>query len=280
MRIVFYLLSAALALGHCCGASAASPDPAIVSCHNCSDRRAELTAEAQVPYSAPAGVYDVYVVDTPQNLLRLYRVTAEREGRLAENIAARRTPGNEYRGYFRTSRGEWDYVAAGLKPNIVLPRSFPVRSAESVIGSEFNQIVISEQLNAHLPTRIGSMFGAALMMLKTVFSSPIFAEVEFPDGSRALFTLERIDSLTSGHMFVYRYKKGSAVDSDGNRIPDAAAAFDNYQGVFTEEQNLDRFRRRAEMYGVEWPDGFRVKDLPAHTVCVRDDQGQAFCWHN
>jgi len=278
MRRVFCLMSAALALGHC-GVTLAS-EPAIVACHNCTDRRAALTAEAQVPYSAPPGVYDVYVVDTPGNVLRLFRVFAERENRLAENIARKRSPSAEYLDFFNSAKKEWDYVSLGLKPNIVLPPDFPVRNAESVIGSEFNQTVISEQLNRHLPTRIGSLFGAALMMLRTVFNSPIFAEVEFPDGSRALFTLQRIDSLTSGHMFVYRYKPGSAVDSDGNRIPDSAAAFENYQGRFTEGSNFDRFRRRAEMYGVKWPDGFRSYDLPAHTVCVRDGQGQAFCWHN
>lgn len=278
MRNIFRALFAMLALGH--GVAAYASTTSIVSCHGCSNRKAELTAEAQVPYSAPAGTYDVYVVDTPANLLRRYRVIAERENRLAKNYVLKRTPSSEYLEYFRIAKREWDYVAAGVKPNIVLPPDFPVQSAEAVIGSEFNQTVISEQLNRHLPTRIGSMFGAALMMLKTVFNSPITAEVEFPDGSRALFLLARIDSLTSGHMFIYRYKPGSAVDSDGNRIPDSAAAFDNFQGTFTVSENIDRFRRRADMYGVDWPDGFRVKELPAHTVCARDDQGNAFCWHN
>lgn len=277
MRIFFSILSVALAIGH--WGTALAGGPYIVSCHNCSDRHAELTAEAQVPRSAPPGTYDVYVADAPQNLLRRYRVIAERESGLVRNYAFRRTPSADYRNYFQVARDEWDYVGTGMKPNIVLPRDFPVRNAESVIGSEFNQTVISEQLNRHLPTRIGSLFGAALMMLKTVFSSPIIAEVEFPDGSRALFTLQRIDSLTSGHMFVYRYKPGSAVDSDGNRIPDSASAFDNYQGTFHVDSNFDRFRRRAEMYGVDWPEGFRQRELPAHTVCVRDDQGQAYCWH-
>jgi hypothetical protein len=278
MRIVFHALLAALAFSH--GAAALASAPAIVACHNCSDHKAARTAEAQVPYSAPAGVYDVYVADTPQNLLRRYRVIAERENRIKTNHAMKRTPTSEYMTYFRNARNEWQYVSTGLKPNIVLPADFPIRNAESVIGSEFNQTVVSEQLNRHLPTRIGSLVGAALMMLKTVFNSPILAEVEFPDGSRALFTLQRIDSLTSGHMFVYRYKPGSAIDSDGNRIPDSASAFDNYQGLFTLGENFDRFRRRADMYGVDWPEGFRSEQLPAHTVCVRDDQGNAFCWHN
>lgn len=263
-----------------CHVDAALADPAIVACHGCSDRQAALTAEAQIPRSAPSGVYDVYVVDTPGNRLRLYRVTAEREHRIAENFAQQRTPAAQYLDHFRQSRSEWDYVGLALKPNIVLPRNFPVQSAEAVIGSEYNQTVISEQLNRHVPTRIGSLFGAALMMLKTVFTSEILAEVEFPDGSRALFTLQRIDSLTSGHMFVYRYKPGSAVDSEGNGIPDSPASFDNYQGSFREGPNLDRFLRRSEMYGAKWLEGFVPEKLPAHTVCARDVYGNAHCWRN
>ncbi len=261
------------------GNAVLAEEAAIVACHGCSDRRALLTAEAQVPNSARAGVYDVYVVDTPGNRLRMFRVTLEKEHRTVERFTHERSPSTEYKGYFTLSKGEWDYVKAATKPNIVLPRNFPVRSAEAVFGSEFNQRVISEQLNRHVPTRIGSLFGSALVMLRTIFSSTILAEVEFPDGSLALFRLERIDSLTSGHMFVYRYVPGTAVDSDGNRIPDSAAAFDNFQGSYSEEANLSMFLRRAEMYGVDWPDGFVPQKVPAHTVCVRDDEDNAYCWH-
>jgi len=273
--MITFLLGAS---GH--AVMALAEDPVVVACHGCSDRRAMLTAEAQVPDSARAGVYDVYVVDTPGNRLRLFRVTLEKEYRTAEKFTQTRSPSPEYRAYFSQSKDEWDYVSAATKPNIVLPPDFPVRSAESVFGSEFNQTVISEQLNRHVPTRIGSLFGAALMMLRTVFSSPLLAEVEFPDGSRALFRLERIDSLTSGHMFVYRYLPGSATDSEGNRIPDSPSAFDNFEGRYADDGNLSMFLRRAEMYGVDWPEGFRPQEIPAHTVCARDDENNAYCWHH
>ncbi len=275
------LLIMTFLIGASCYASAVlAEDPAIVACHDCSDRRAQLTAEAQVPDSARAGVYDVYVVDTPGNRLRMFRVTLEKEYRTVDKFSQQRTPAGDYRSWFTLSKAEWDYINTATKPNIVLPRDFPVRSAESVFGSEFNQTVISEQLNRHAPTRIGSLFGAALMMLRTIFSSPITAEVQFPDGSRALFRLERIDSLTSGHMFVYRYLPGSATDSDGNRIPDSPSAFDNFEGRYSEEGNLSMFLRRAEMYGVDWPEGIVPQTLPAHTVCVRDDEDNAYCWHH
>lgn len=257
---------------------AGATDPAIVACHGCSETRAKITAEAQISRNAKAGVYDVYVVDSPGNKLRLYRVTAEREGRMAINIAHARTPSATYQGYFRTSRSEWDYVRQAVKPNIVLEPDFPVQSAESVIGNEFNQVVISEQLNRHAPTRIGSLFGAALLIMKTVFTSEITAEVAFPDGTTALFFLDRIDNLLGGHAFVYRYKPGSARDSDGNLVPDSAGSFKNYAGRFTTGDNLGRFRRRARLYGAEWPEGF-VEVLPSYTVCARDDRGNAYCWH-
>lgn len=276
MRVtsICLLISAATMLATPAGAA----DPAIAACHGCSDATAKSMAEAQVPRTASAGVYDVYIVDSPGNRLRLYRVTAEREGRMAFNYAQARTPSSTYLGYFRTSRSEWDYVRQAVKPNIVLPRDFPVQSAESVIGNAYNQTVISEQLNRHVPTRIGSLFGAALAMLRTVFTRAITAEVAFPDGTTALFVLDRVDNLTSGHTFVYRYKPGSARDSDGNLIPDSVSAFDNYGGRFSTGGNLARFRDRAKMYGVEWPQGFR-EELPSYTVCARDDEGNAHCWH-
>lgn len=269
----------ALALAAILQSSAAlAADPAVVACHGCSYTRAKITAEAQVPRTAKAGVYDVYVVDSPGNTLRLFRVTAEREGRMAVNFAQARTPSSTYQGYYTSSRSEWYYVRQAVKPNIVLDPDFPVQSAESVIGNAYNQTVISEQLNRHIPTRIGSLFGSALVIYKTVFTSEITAEVAFPDGTTALFVLDRIDNLISGHAFVYRYKPGSARDSDGNTIPDSVGAFDNYGGRFSTGDNLDRFRNRAKMYGVEWPDGFK-EVLPSYTVCVRDDQGNAYCWH-
>ena len=271
------LMAAALAAA-CNSLSANADDIRIAACHNCSDSQAQRTAEAQVSIREKAGVYDVYIVNSPGNKLRLFRVTAEREGRKPRNYIQARTPAAEYQGYFNESRVEWDYVRQSVKPNIVLDPDFPIKGAEAVIGSEFNQTVISEQLNRHVPTRVGSLFGAALLMMRTIFTSEILAEVQFPDGSSALFSLQRIDSLTSGHMFVYRYKPGSAKDSDGNRIPDSVSAFDNFQGNFTTSENMERFGRRSNIYGIEWPEGFRIHPLPSYTICARDDNGYAYCW--
>ncbi|UCC14385.1 MAG: hypothetical protein JSW21_13775 [Gammaproteobacteria bacterium] len=272
------ILIAAMLVTACTTASANADDIRVNACHNCTDSQAKRTAEAQVSIRDRAGVYDVYIVDTPGNKLRMFRVTAEREGRTPRNYIQARTPSVEYQAYFTQSKAEWQYVRQAVKPNIILDPDFPIKSAEGVIGNEFNQTVISEQLNRHVPTRIGSLFGAALMVMRTIFTSEIVAEVQFPDGSIALFGLQRIDSLTSGHMFVYRYKPGSARDSDGNLIPDSASAFSNFQGNFTTSENMERFGRRSHIYGVDWPEGFSVRPLPSYTICARDDNGNAHCW--
>ena len=273
------LLLAAALLAVSSSIPAMADDTRIAACHNCSSSKARRTAEGQVSLQDRAGVYDVYILDAPRNKLRLFRVTAEREGRVARNYVHARTPSAKYKGYFNQARSEWNYVRQTLKPNIVLDPDFPIKGAESVIGSEFNQTVISEQLNRHVPTRIGSLFGAALTFMRTIFTSEILAEVQFPDGSSAIFFLQRIDSLISGHTFVYRYKPGTAKDSDGNLIPDSAAAFENFQGNFTTTENIRRFGRRSEIYGVRWPEGFRVEPLPSYTICARDGAGNAHCWH-
>jgi hypothetical protein len=258
----------------------AAPD--FVSCHRCTDSQARRAAEGAVPMTHPPGVYDVYVVDTPNNKLRRFVVTAEREAGFTLNHGAQRTPERRYLREFRTGRSEWVYVRDAAKPGIEIPPGFPVDNAEQVIGSAFNQTVISEQINQHIPSRIGSLFGSMLQLFRQIFTFEIQIEVGFPDGSTALFYLDRVDSITSGHMFVYQYKPGSARDSDGNAIPDSPESLANYQGRFTTEPNWERFKRRASRYGADLR---RLQELeparlPAHSICVRDDQSRIYCWNN
>jgi hypothetical protein len=257
----------------------ADKDPQIVTCLDCTDDRARAMAESQIPMSWPAGVYDVYIVDGKQGKLRRYRVWAEREGRTGFNQAGKRTPAADYQGWFDEAMAEWHYVADAAKPGLRLDPGIPIDGAEQVFGNQFNQTVVSEQINRSIPLRIGSLFGAALSIFKSVFVADIVVEVEFRDGSTALFVLDRIDDLLGGHPFVYVYRKGSARDSDGNQIPDSQAAFDSFQGTFTTEGNLDRFIRQADGYNARWLD--RVPErLPAHTVCVMSGDKLIECWHN
>lgn len=257
----------------------ADGDPQIVTCLNCTDSRARALAEAQIPMSWQAGVYDVYVVDGKKGKLRLYRVTAEREGRAGFNDAAKRTPAPEYQGYFDDAMAEWHYVANAAKPGLTLDPSIPIDGAEQVFGNHFNQTVVSEQINRSIPLRIASLFGAALSMFRSVFDAQIVVDVEFRDGSTALFVLTRVDDLLGGHAFVYEYKKGSARDSDGNLIPDSKSGFDGFQGTFTTTHNFDRFVRRADAYNARWLGQFTA-ELPAHTVCVWSGDKLIECWHN
>lgn len=258
----------------------AAAEPSFISCHGCSAQQTKRAAEGAIPMTRASGVYDVYVANAPGNRLRRYLVTAEREPGFHVNIASERTPEQRYVKQFREGRAEWVYVRDAAAKGIVIPPGFPVDHAEQVIGSEFNQRVISEQINQHVPARIGSLFGSALMLLRQIFTAQIVIEIEFPDGSSALFYLDRVDSLTSGHMFVYRYKPGSAVDSDGNAIPDSPASLANYRATFTTEPNWERFKRRAQMYGADLSElrFFEPIELPAHTICARQDAGEIFCW--
>ncbi|MGB5586798.1 MAG: hypothetical protein WBN78_03425, partial [Gammaproteobacteria bacterium] len=263
-NIYFSALTALLILPATVHAAGA---PQIVACHQCSESRARLTAEAQVPRSWGPGVYDVYVVDSSGGKLRRYRVTSEFEGRLWDKYAMPRSPAANYKGWFAQGRSEWLYAKNAAKPGIVLGNDIPVRSAEQVIGSAFNQMVVSEQINRNIPARVGSLFGAALSMFRTIFTDEIFIEVGFADGSTAIFVLDRIDSPNSGHMFVYVYKPGSARDSDGNAIPDSAGSYDPYDGSFSTEYNLDLFMRRSRLYDADFLDPLdNLETLPAHFI--------------
>ncbi len=278
MRIIWLCALAALTILP--AAAQAAGETQIVACHGCSESRARLTAEARIPRSWGPGVYDVYVVDNPGGRLRRYRVTSEFEGRLWEKYAMARTPSTTYQNWFNQGRSEWLYVRNAAKPGLVLGDDIPVRSAEEVLGSAINQTIVSEQINQSIPARIGSLFGAALRMLRTIYTDEIFIEVGFADGSTALFVLDRINSPDSGHMFVYVYKPGSARDSEGNAIPDSRAALDPYSGVFSSEYNFEIFRRRAQMHGADGLDAIRnfQPALPAHIVCAWGYGATVKCW--
>jgi hypothetical protein len=260
---------------------AEAAEPSFVSCHRCSDSQARRAAEGAIPMTHPPGAYEVYVADAPGNKLRAFRVAAEREPGFSMNFGTPMTPAKRLAREFKTARSEWAYVRKGTASGIEIEAGFPVDHAEQVIGSAVNQRIISEQINQHWPARVGSLFGSALMLFRQIFTAEILIEVRFPEGSTALFVLTRVDSITSGHMFVYRYKKGSARDSEGNAIPDSPESLANFRGDYWSETNFERFKRRAERYGAQFDERLRNHDfMPAHTVCAWDNRDNILCWHN
>lgn len=275
IRLGGLLLAATLA-----GSAQAAPAPAFVSCHGCTAEQARRAAEGAVPSYRPTGDYPVYTVNTPGNELRAFLVIVEWESGRSSATARRMQPEQRYVREFREARNEWLYVRSAISRGIEIPKGFPVDDAEQVIGSDFNQTVISEQINRHVPSRIGSLFGSALILFRQVLSVSLVVDVNFPDGSSALFELVRIDGLTSGHTFVYRYQTGSARDSDGNRIPDSPESLQNFRGTFTTFDNLERFGRRSERYGALWELAWQLsrQRLPATLVCVREVGGRITCW--
>jgi hypothetical protein len=275
IRLGGLLLAATLA-----GSAQAAPAPAFVSCHGCTAEQARRAAEGAVPSYRPTGDYPVYTVNTPGNELRAFLVIVEWESGRSSATARRMQPEQRYVREFREARDEWLYVRSAISRGIEIPKGFPVDDAEQVIGSDFNQTVISEQINRHVPSRIGSLFGSALILFRQVLSVSLVVDVNFPDGSSALFELVRIDGLTSGHTFVYRYQTGSARDSDGNRIPDSPESLQNFRGTFTTFDNLERFGRRSERYGALWELAWQLsrQRLPATLVCVREVGGRITCW--
>jgi len=76
----------------------------------------------------------------------------------------------------------------------------------------------------------------------------IRVRVVFPDGSTAVFVMDRNHSLEA------RYEPGSARDSDGNPLPDPWSLDNSHtlagQHVFTSEDNLRRWLELAEFFGI------------------------------
>ncbi len=233
-------------------------------------------AGAQVPLSAPAGVYDVYVVNSPARALRRFRVIAEREPGWRQNFVRKATPSAAYRQEFEIWVDAWHGVRDASKAAVRLPADFPVRSVTEVFMSRSREQLVSRALNRDLFVVIGGLAGATLQTLgKAVFSARVFATVEFPDGTRAVFDVTGIDPLDGDlEMLRFEYRQGSARDSENNAVPDREVAFDNHEGTYRVRANLDRLVQMIRLFNItvrEQP------ELPSTVVCVRTGS-ERYCW--
>jgi hypothetical protein len=250
--------------------------PVVASCHGCGEDRMRRSAEAQVPLSAPAGAYDVYVVNSPARALRRFRVIAEREPGLRLNYARKSTPAQAYRQEFETWVSAWHGVRSASKAAVLLPADFPVRSVTEVFMSRAREQEVSRALNRDLFVVIGGLAGATLQTIgKAVFSAQVFATVEFPDGTRAVFDVTGIDPLDGDlEMLRFEYRKGSARDSENNAVPDRVGAFNNHEGTYRVRANLDRLVQMIRLFDIKMGDR---PVLPSTVVCVRTGN-ERYCW--
>jgi hypothetical protein len=257
-------------------AESATAAPLVVSCHGCSEDRMQRAAGAQVPLAAPAGLYDVYVVNSPARALRRFRVVAEREPGLRRNYVRKATPTQVYRQEFETWVSAWHGVRSASKAAVRLPADFPVQSVTEVFMSRSREQQVSRALNRNLFVVIGGLAGATLQTLgKAVFSAQVFATVEFPDGTTAVFDVTGIDPLDGDlEMLRFQYRKGSARDSESNAVPDQVGAFNNHEGTYRVRANLDRLMQMIRLFDIT----IRERPtLPSTVVCVRTSN-ERYCW--
>lgn len=260
----------------CGGAEAALAAPTIVSCHRCTDSQAKQVASTQVPLSAKAGVYDVYVVNSPARKLLRFRITAEREPGMRRNYARRATPATTYVREFESWVSAWHGIRNELKASVQLPADFPVASATEVFMSRSQERKVTQALNRDLFVLIGGLAGSALQTIgEAVFSARVFATVRFPDGTTAIFDIVGVDPLDSDfEMLRFEYRRGSARDSEGNAVPDQVAAFDHHEGTYRVRGNLDRLVQMVRLFGITMRE---EPKLPSTVVCVRT-AAERYCW--
>ena len=257
-------------------AESAAAAPVVASCHGCSEERMQRAADAQVPLAAPAGLYDVYVVNSPGRALRRFRVIAEREPGLRPHYVPKVTRGQIYRQECETWVRAWHGVRDASKAAVRLPPDFPVQSVTEVFMSRAREQQVSRALNRDLFVVIGGLAGATLQTLgKAVFSAQVFATVEFPDGTTAIFDVTGIDPLDGNlEMLRFQYRKGSARDSENNAVPDRVGAFNNHEGTYRVRANLDRLMRMIRLFDITMRER---PTLPSTVVCVRTSNDR-YCW--
>ena len=251
------------------GLGIAHAAPAVVGCHNCSNAQRKTAAENAIPMYFAPGRYNVYVVDRPKSILKRFVITAEREPGFSFNFARSRTPAPAYQREFDNNVLLLEQLDAQKLPQkdlYELPDNFEIDSASEV----FNNILAQNTFNDFYNSKFSffKVIAVITSVVSVFWDLNYYMDVQFPDGSIATYEVYRING-DSENTVEWQYLPGTARDSEGNRIPEKVADFDNFHGRYDttfSNFNLWLFLNAANNLGIPVVD-FSASNLKA-IVCV------------
>lgn len=256
------------------GAWAASPT--FVPCHGCTQTAARYLAKAQIPTTWPTGTYDVYVANTPARALWRFRVIIERDVSGTFVMVRSATPESKWLSQFHSLVDAWKGSVLA-SATIDLPPDHAVRSATDVFTSVVAADAVSLHINRTATGVVNAVLAAAVELTRVVFALDYYLTVRFPDGTTAQFRLDAIE-ISNGtlHVFRFRYKPGSARDSEGNLIPDRLNQLENFSADPKINYNRGLIRRQAERLNALLREG--SSNQRYYIICVRGTGTWPTCW--
>lgn len=246
-----------------------------VVCNDCTETDYRNAARHYQRAGPDALSYDVYVADLVRENLRRFKVVIESEPgstfKYVRQIQVSSTELHRFNAFIAARAAI--FAELGLFDfTIEIPPGHFVGSAYDLWGSNQNQILVREYINAELSIleRAFSDFFVLGSILLDRSASSLIIKVRFPDGSVAYFELTgKMEDL------VWQYLAGQSVDQDGNLIPESLLDYSEYSGLFKSDTVQD-FLMRAMLYNIPIVEEGGDSDRVA-VVCVQDANGDIFC---
>ena len=243
--------------------------PVVIGCHNCSNAQYKTAAENAIPMYFAPGRYNVYVVDRPKSVLKRFLIWAEREPGFSFNFARSRTPSRAYQQEFDNNLALLAQLGAEIATQndfYELPGDFEIESASEVYNNVLAQNAFNQYFNSEFS--FFKVIAVITSVMDVFWDINYYMDVLFPDGSTATYEVYRVNG-NSENRVEWRYVPGSARDSEGNRIPERVADFDNFHARYDttfSNFNLSLFLNAATSLGIPVVD-FSVTSVVA-VVCV------------
>jgi hypothetical protein len=217
----------------------------------------------------------VYVANTPARILWRYRVFVEQESGFSTYVRAA-TPSGDWLADFRRLADAWNVESKGGE--VVLEPGHPVGSVTETFRSAADTAAVSLSINRSFIGVVNAIIGITFQSLASATLDLKHVQiVVFPDGTRGEFELDTIvpgdDEL---HILRYKYKPGSARDSEGNAIPDRRSAFADFGADYANAYNEGLFQRQARLYLIELLSAPQTQRISV--ICATGAGGEPYCW--
>ncbi|ESP92731.1 MULTISPECIES: hypothetical protein [Pseudoalteromonas] len=223
-----------------------------ITCSSCSSIGAMQSKAKSYIFDRTNGdsmssTYIVHLVSIPNGIAGSFRVTSRPElnrfGEIETTVTARRSSTPQH--LIDQAKRAQSYMYLAKKTRV--PASSGYRSAwemarNSSSRDRFDDWAAQNDSLKYWSTQIISIFGG-------LFYDPLAGIellFEFEDGSQLIM---KAATLRSGTKLRLSYTRHSAIDSDGNRIPDAGTSIEGtYQ--FSSQYKLEQYIQKAAEYGI------------------------------
>lgn len=229
-------LSVAVALFFLASSSIASASEYWETCDGCSLSKMEWRAKQAVPPNTQ-GAYSVYIMDVSQERIEKFSVFVFYDYgtnlyfAAASVVEIEADIANAYTNFVTDLKS----VVAVLQAGTTIPIEVG-GSAFDLIHASSQQLAVADYIAGNLDfwQVLGGYGALPLLVMGKIASVNIVILATFADGSTVTYELTGITETAEGTVVLtFKYRTGSAVDADGNSIPESSADAAPYAGTYS-----------------------------------------------